>query len=273
MTDPRRDIACIVASTDHGMLIVNRYDQRLIEDNKGFGVGYELLNRSQYEPREVSIAMELLTLRRKYFGDGVKVIDCGANIGTHTVSWARHMTGWGDVLAIEAQERVFYQLCGAISINNCFNARAVNAAVGCIDGGIMRIPQPNYQEYGSFGSVELEFPENGVEFIGQVLNYSDDARVDVRAMTIDSLKLPRLDFIKIDVEGMELDVLAGAEATIWQHHPIIAAEALKTAKNSLTAAVLDMNYVYFPFGNNILAVHRDDPTLIDVEKRQDACGA
>ncbi len=273
MTEPRRDVAFVLASTDHGTMILNRYDQCMVRDNKGFGVGYDLLNFSQYEPREVAIAQELMLLRRKHFGDGVKVLDCGANIGTHTIPWARHMTGWGDVTAIEAQERVFYALCGNIAVNNCFNARAINAAVGCIDGGMMRIPVPDYQEYGSFGSLQLDFPKGGPEFIGQIVNYSSDARVDVRAVTIDSMRLSRLDFLKIDVEGMELEVLTGANATIWQYHPIIAAEVLKTGKDAVSAVLLAHNYVLFPFANNVLAVHSEDPTLIDVEERQKACGA
>ena len=83
--------------------------------------------------------MQLLTQRRQHFGDGVVVVDCGANIGVHTVAWAKGMTGWGQVLAIEAQERIFYALAGNITINNCFNARAFNAAVGAADG-VLRVP-------------------------------------------------------------------------------------------------------------------------------------
>ena len=35
--------------------------------------------------------------------DGVVAIDCGANIGVHTIEWATSMTGWGSVLSIEAR--------------------------------------------------------------------------------------------------------------------------------------------------------------------------
>ena len=275
MKEPRRDVAFILVATDHGTMILNRYDQCINkENNVGFGVGYELLNRSMYEPAEVSIAMELFTLRRKHFGDGVKVIDCGANIGTHTVSWARHMNGWGDVTAIEAQERIFYALCGNIALNNCFNAKAINAAVGLIPNGFMKIPQPEYREYGSFGSLELQKDKDGtIEYIGQTVNYSPLATVDVRAISIDSLCLDRLDFLKIDVEGMELEVLSGANATIRAYHPIISAEILKVPKKDVTEWLEGLGYVFFPFGNNVLGVHRHDPTLKDVQERQEACGA
>ena len=85
----------------------------------------------------------VLDLRRKHYGDGVVAVDCGANLGVHTVEWAKHMTGWGVVLAIEAQERIYYALAGNIAINNCFNARAIHAAVSNRPG-TMKMPKPNY---------------------------------------------------------------------------------------------------------------------------------
>ena len=130
MAYPPRKIAFILASTDHGTLIVNRFDYRMVNATTGFGVGYSLLENSCYEPQEGSAAMQLLALRRQHFGDGVVAVDCGANIGVHTVDWAKGMTGWGSVVAIEAQERIYYALAGNISINNCFNAHAIHAAVG-----------------------------------------------------------------------------------------------------------------------------------------------
>ena len=66
------------ASTDHGTLIVNRFDYRMVDATTGFGVGYFLLEYSSYEPQEGSIAMQLLALRRRHFGDGVIAVDCGA---------------------------------------------------------------------------------------------------------------------------------------------------------------------------------------------------
>jgi FkbM family methyltransferase len=90
-------------------------------------------------------------------------IDCGANIGVHTVEWARFMHGWGEVLAFEAQERIYYALAGNISINNCFNVRAFWAAVGHQNGSI-QVPKPDYLIPASYGSLEL-IPSEHNEFI------------------------------------------------------------------------------------------------------------
>jgi FkbM family methyltransferase len=107
----------------------------------------------------------------------------------------------GSVIAIEAQERIFYSLAGNIAINNCFNASAIHAAVGAQDG-VLDIPVPDYLKPSSFGSLELR-QSGRSEFIGQALDPRKTQRI--RMMAIDSLQLERLDFIKIDVEGMEME--------------------------------------------------------------------
>jgi len=44
------------------------------------------------------------------------------------------MTGWDHVLSFEAQERLYYAVAGNIARNNCFNVKAIHAAVGNTDG-------------------------------------------------------------------------------------------------------------------------------------------
>jgi FkbM family methyltransferase len=223
---PVRKIAFVTAATDHGMLIVNRFD---------------LLEKSAYEPAEVNMVLKLVDLRRECYGGGVVAIDCGANIGVHTVEWSKHMTGWGQVLAIEAQERVYYALAGNIAVNNCFNARAMHAAVA-EKPGTMKMPNPDYLAPASFGSLELKKRDN-TEFIGQPIDYSESGMVDVQTVSIDSLGLGRVDLIKIDVEGMELDVLTGGAKSISEHRPVLLVEALKSGKKELRAWLENSGYL------------------------------
>jgi FkbM family methyltransferase len=258
MDNPPRKIAFIIASTDHGTLILNRFDYRMVSANSGFGVGFFLLESSSYEAQEGSTAMQLLGLRRQHFGEGVVAVDCGANIGVHTVTWAKGMTGWGRVIAIEAQERIFYALAGNIAINNCFNAHAIHTALGA-QGGVLQIPTPNYLAPASFGSLELRHSA-ATEFIGQDIDYSEKNLTTIPMMTIDSLNLARLDLIKIDVERMELEVLEGAKGTLQRFLPIIIVEGLKAPQTEITTVLASYGYEWFPFGLNFLAVHPSDPT-------------
>ena len=176
--------AFVLTATDYGPMLVNRFDYCGGPGNI-WGVGHELLNTSSYEADVIKILTELLNVRREFDADGVVVMDCGANVGTFTLSLARHILGWGELLAIEAQERVFYALAGNIAINNLFNARALWTAVGEASGSI-EIPRINYLEPASFGSLELmESMTN--EDIGQTLNRSPGRGQVVAMTTIDEL--------------------------------------------------------------------------------------
>jgi FkbM family methyltransferase len=261
MAIPSQKIAFVVVSSPQGTLILNRLDYN-VAGSTAYGVGLQLLENGSFDETEVDLTCTLLELRRKYHGDGVVAIDCGANIGVHTIKWSRLMTRWGKVISIEAQERIFYALAGNIAINNCFNARAIHAAITSTCGSI-RIPTLDYQKPASFGSLEINRLEK-TEQIGQVIDYSDAATSEIPSINLDSLKLDRCDLIKVDVEGMEISVLEGASATISQHRPIILAEMIKSNKEALRSKISSLGYQVFELGLNFLAVHGSDPCLSHV---------
>ena len=259
----KRPAPFVLLSSSHGTLITNKNDYRMIDANRGFGVGYQLFNQSCFDPEEVGIAVKLLNMRHQHFGNGVIALDCGANLGVHTVEWAKALYGKGKVIAFEAQERVYYALAGNIAINNCFNASAIHGALGSSDG-FLDIPVPNYLQPASFGSLELRQTAKS-EFIGQAIDPANNQKV--RMLSIDSLQLERIDFMKIDVEGMELEVLAGANNSIAQHKPAMLIESIKTDKPALLKFLEDRDYKTFPVGINILAVHNQDPTLQQISTK------
>jgi FkbM family methyltransferase len=264
MRNPERKIAFVLASSDHGSMIVNRFDYNMVDAMIGFGVGYQILNTTSFDAHEVDWVLNLLELRRQYFGVGVVAIDCGANIGVHTVEWAKRMTGWGSVIAFEPQERVYYALAGNVALNNCFNARAIHAAVSD-KNGTMNIPVLDHQNPASFGSLEIKKRERS-EAIGQRVDYSERRTVEVKCVTLDSLGLDRIDIVKIDVEGMELDVLAGGQESIARSRPIMLIESTKTDQSKLRAALAGHGYAVLDVGQSFLAIHTSDPTLNNVKR-------
>jgi FkbM family methyltransferase len=257
---PGRKLAFVLASSRHGTMIVNRLDYHMIDAERSYGVGHQILETAGFDPSEVKMMVDLLGLRRRHHGDGVVAIDCGANIGVHTVEWAASMTGWGSVLAIEAQERIYYALAGNIAINNCFNAFAIHAAVSS-EAGVLKIPKPNYLVPSSFGSLELR-PRAQTEFIGQPIDYANT--VDVRKVAIDDFNLPRVDLIKIDIEGMELEALEGARQTIDRCHPMMLIEKIKADGRQLVGWLETHGYKVLEVGINLLAIHASDTTLNEI---------
>lgn len=250
-------ISFCLASTQHGTMIVNRFDYNRSFNGEYYGVGAQLMETGRYDQSEVETLKQILALRRKYHGDGVLVLDGGANIGVHSVEFARLMDKWGGVISVEAQERVFYALAGNLTINNCLNARAVWAALDAKDGTIS-VPEPDYTKESSFGSFELR-ERWGVENIGQDIDYSKPSMM-VRTLAIDSLDLPRLDLLKLDIEGMELEAMEGAKETIKRCKPVIYAEAVKVDKDKLRATLEAAGYKVYPHHMNFLAVHESDKT-------------
>ena len=259
MPFPPRPIAFVLAACNHGSMIVNRNDYQMSDAVNGHGVAFQIFNKSAYDVDEVNLALSMLNCRRRHFGDGVVAIDGGAKIGVHTVEWARHMHGWGRVIAFEAQEVVYYALAGNIALNNCLNARARLAALGerC---GELTVPALDYFKPASFGSLELR-PRPGSQSIGQPVSYAADAGATVPMVNLDSLALDRVDFVKLDVEGMELEVLQGAQAMLARHRPILLVELIKADPAAVETLVTGLGYRMFPMGINALGVHATDPTL------------
>lgn len=238
-------------------MIVNRNDFRMVDERHGYGVGYQIMNQSCFDPAEIQFALALLEARCSDYGPGMVAIDCGANIGTHTVEWAKLLQNKGHIYAFEAQEKIFYCLAGNIVINNCLNVTARLTAVGS-ENDVISIPEPDYLTPSSYGSFAIKSTEN-TEFIGQNVNY-DKPTLQIPQISLDSLKLKRVDFIKIDVEGMEWEVLQGASQTIKACKPQMIIEIIKTDKEKVISWLSQHGYETFPLGINILAIHASDPS-------------
>jgi len=260
-------IAFCLVSSDHGPMLVNRMDYNHTFTGDFYGVGAQIMENGCYDPRDVASLRDLLQCRRNHFGSGVVALDGGANIGVHTVEWARYMRDWGSVIAVEAQERIFYALAGNLTLQNCFNARAIWGAIGS-DCGEISFPEPDYTKQSSFGSFELR-PRVGGEAIGQPIDYGSPTS-KCRMLSIDSLELQRLDLLKLDIEGMESDAIDGARATIGRCKPILFVETIKSDKEAIGEMLLGAGYVIIPGGMNILAVHKTDKTLENVKVEKDA---
>jgi FkbM family methyltransferase len=233
-------------------MIVNRLDWYRLENGGVCGVGLSLLNSGSYASTETHFLLDLFAGRRQTHGDGVVVLDVGANIGTSTILWATHMRGWGQVIAVEPQERVFYALAGNIALNNCFNARAVWGACGASLGTI-GVPRLDYQMPANSGGLSLK---PGVEQKpGQPVDFINAAVIP--CLRIDDMGLERVDAIKIDVEGMEAEVLAGARDTIANYCPIVFAEHTICGEQAIRDAL--PGYRFVAAGMDTLAMPEGDP--------------
>lgn len=78
-------------------------------------------------------------------------------------------------------------------------------------------------------------------------------------LAIDGLELGRPDFLKIDIDGMEMEALEGAKATIARYNPIPLIEKVKSNERRLRDWLRARGYAVYNLGLNLLAVHSTDP--------------
>ena len=157
---------------------------------------------------------------------GQIAFDVGANIGAHTLFFADRVGAKGRVVALEPQRQVFQTLCANVALNALGNVMTFHVAAGAAPGAT-QVPVPDYANDGNFGGISVG--QGGGE--------------TVQVMTVDQLGVPALALIKIDVEGMELEVLKGAQATLTKHRPVLYVENDRREKSAaLVAHILGLGY-------------------------------
>jgi len=165
--------------------------------------------------------------------EGAVAVDAGANIGLVAIPLAQSLRNLGGiVLAFEAQRMMFYALCGAAALNDLENLQAFHLAVGARAGRI-KVPPLDYGSAQDFGLLSL---------VG-----SDPAGAgeEIAVTMIDAMPLPQLDFLKIDVEGMEIEVLQGAAASLRKHRPWCWVEYWKVGTGPIKDAFKGLPYKFF----------------------------
>ncbi len=239
--------------------------------------GYMLYNKfDMYIGRSFDLYGEFSYGESKLFEQIVKsgdvVLDIGANIGAFTLLFSKLVTPQGSVFAFEPQRVVFQMLCANAAMNSCTNVHTINKCVG--------------KDY--LGVDVLELDQYKVTNFGGLSIGSDGKTptIKVGVVVIDDLMLGRCDFIKIDVEGMERDVLLGATETIKRCKPIMYIENDRAKKSAeLISTISELGYVIYEhnpylynadnyfgckvniFGNivskNLLCVHRSVDLKVD----------
>lgn len=142
------------------------------------------------------------------------VLDVGAHIGVFTLAFAHKVGARGRVFSFEPQPVLFDLLIRNLSRNDLADrVDAQNCALGSANGYV-HLPSIDYSREGNFGAVSPE------SHIGHPIEDGG-----IRLQKIDDLSLPACRLIKIDVEGMELEVIEGARETIQRLHPVVCLEA------------------------------------------------
>lgn len=157
-----------------------------------------VMNKDFYE-------LEILKFLDQFIPHNAVILDIGANIGNHTLYWLSHKTS-SFVYAFEPIAETFNLLKSNIELNE-FDAR-----VSLFEVGLSNV-------VGSGAIVKFDSGNRGATVIG----HEDTG--DLKLVTLDSLSIEqKIDFVKIDVEGFEANVLKGGNKLLKRDKPPIFIE-------------------------------------------------
>lgn len=162
-----------------------------------------------------------------YVKEGDAVIDCGAFIGDQTIGYAKKVGANGKVIAFEPNPIAFE--CLEYNLELFKNVELRNEGLSDSNGKINLV----------------EVPTNAG------MTFAEKSKKGIKCVTIDSLKLEKLDFIKIDAEGFEHNILKGAEKTIKKFKPKMVIEINNfallrngTSNNDVYIYLNELGYTY-----------------------------
>lgn len=160
---------------------------------------------------------------------GKVVYDIGANVGIMTLFFARAVGATGSVVAFEPHPYSFQRLSRNVGVNRLRNVRLVKKGAGEASAMLVMY-QPSRHLSGATldGERAARFGE------GRLLDFT--VEIDTLDNMIEALFLPAPDFVKIDVEGFEEQVLKGALRTIERHRPAFFVEIHRLADETPTTA-------------------------------------
>jgi FkbM family methyltransferase len=161
-------------------------------------------------------------------GEGDVFVDVGAHVGKYTIRASRNAAR---VIAIEAYPDNYRTLVRNIGLNNAENVDAVNKAAWHREETLKFY----VGDFSGHGSLKEGLPDR---------RYTDTIQVQAEATDamLRSLNVPRVDWVKIDVEGAELEVLRGLKETLEAHRARIVVELMKPNVAQALAYMNDMDY-------------------------------
>jgi len=149
---------------------------------------------------------------------GKTVFDVGAYVGIFTMFFARAVGRTGKVIAFEPNPRNYDELAYNVKLNDLDNVTIMKIGLGRGNEQMALAVDPIFPARGT-----LEKDRKG-----RMLRKGGARSVAIEVSSLDSLmetmKLPRPDFVKLDVEGFEMDVLYGMVETINNCKPNLLVE-------------------------------------------------
>lgn len=190
------------------------------------------------------------------------VLDIGANLGSYVVPVAK-MFPHLKFYSFEPQRIIYYQLCSNIIINGIDNIYAVNGGLSD-ERAVIETVVPDYAKETNVGafSLDMEVRENNYECA------TVGATEEMSIAPLDDYQFLNIKLIKIDVEGLEINVIKGGLKTLEENnYPPIIFEAwtykpwFQQRRKELYSYIESLGYSITIVGENNIAQHSSRPMI------------
>jgi FkbM family methyltransferase len=187
---------------------------------------------------------------KKFIREGDYCADIGAHLGYFTLPLSRLVGDAGKVFAVEPMSPFHNTLQRLLQRKNAGNVTLYQVALGGEGEFVqMGIPNTGDTKHFAYARVVEANPHLAFNESEKVRNESGDRLFD---------PLPRLDYVKCDVEGLEYQVFASMTGIIGRHHPILLCELFEREQRIRLFELLK------PFGYQAYVLEGDRLTLLDV---------
>jgi FkbM family methyltransferase len=242
----------ITVLSDYGPLLIHRNDTH---------IGKGILDTGYWEKDAVNFLSNLIEQLYANF-DKFIIIDIGANIGTYTVALAKIFSTKATIYCFEAQRIIFQILAGNCAINSLTNVHTFHNIVSNQHLKLIKFNTHNYSNPINFGGLEVEAAFNSDNVLSN--NVIPESAYSIQ---LDQLNLDMVALMKIDIEGMELKAIQGAENLISRYRPVIFYEYFKTDNARILELLSKYGYSVYKLPHaNALAVRSEIILNLPYEK-------
>jgi FkbM family methyltransferase len=178
------------------------------KENDKRSAPFEIMNFDEYEKGDSFMIHRLI-------GKDFTVFDIGANIGWYSMNIAKQIET-GNIICFEPVPQTFGLLKKNIQINGFKNIEINNLGLGEKEGEHIFYVSQNTSVSSSSANITQDANSNQIS-----------CKVTTLDKFVSEKSIPKIDFIKCDVEGAELFVYKGGLETINKFKPIVFSEMLR----------------------------------------------
>ena len=202
-----------------------------------------------------------------FLSPGDVCLDIGANVGLYTYKMSKLVKSNGKVLSFEPVNIAFNQIRILKKKYSLYNSQIFNLAIGK-KRGETKILIPIIDDLVQLGfshiqtikykSKNLVLSKYGDTFHKKMnFGYKQKTKIDLIDNIVNNLRLKKIDYIKIDVEGYELEVIKGAVRSIKQFKPILQIEIFysKEKQKKLFTFFKSMEYFLVYSKKKLIKIH------------------